>query len=97
MVNHGIAPQDLALIKNILGNYSNCYVFGSRIKGTYQKYSDLDICIKQPISDYEIELLNEQFTKSNIPFKIDLSIYQELDDDLQKTVDQEAVKLEKLC
>ena len=96
MINHGISSQDLSIIFDILRNYQNIYVFGSRIKGTYNTYSDLDICIKQKISDYEVESLNEQFTKSDLPFKVDLIIYDKADKHFKSVIDHKSVALSKL-
>jgi len=93
MVNHGMSPQELNIIRTILQPYKEVYVFGSRVKGTHKPFSDLDICIKQPIPDYQVELLNEQFTESDLPFKVDVVLYNEVDDSFKKRINQEAVAL----
>ncbi|NBP02721.1 MAG: nucleotidyltransferase domain-containing protein [Proteobacteria bacterium] len=49
------------------------YIFGSRIKGTAKKFSDLDICVKGPISRIELFNLKSDFDDSDLPYKIDLS------------------------
>ena len=96
MINHGLSPQDLTIIHDILDSYKEVYIFGSRVKGTYKQFSDLDVCIKQPLLDYEVELLAEKFTESDLPFKVDLILYDEVDDNFKKRIDQEAVSLAQL-
>jgi predicted nucleotidyltransferase len=93
MINHGLTPKHLKIIHDILRNYKDVYAFGSRVKGTYKKFSDLDLCIKQPLSGYEIELLNEKFTESDLPFKVDLVVYNELSDSFKKIIDQESIAM----
>ncbi len=96
MIDHGLSPQELTIIHDILDSYKKVYIFGSRVKGTYKSFSDLDVCIKQPLLDYEVELLAEKFTESDLPFKVDLILYDEVDDNFKKRIDQEAVTLAQL-
>ena len=95
MINHGLSPKNLAIIHNVLGDYKEVYIFGSRVKGTYKPFSDLDVCIKKPLADHEVELLAEKFTESDLPFKVDLILYDEVDENFKKRIDQEAVPLAK--
>jgi predicted nucleotidyltransferase len=45
-----LEKKHFEIIKNILDNYPyDFYVFGSRVKGTHRKLSDLDLCIKTSI------------------------------------------------
>lgn len=96
MINHGIAPEDLKIIHDILRSHEHVYVFGSRVKGTYQKFSDIDICIKDPISDYEASMLEDAFTESDLPFKVDVVLYHQVTPEFQKRIDQEAITLDQL-
>lgn len=50
------------------------YIFGSRSKNTYQKYSDLDLWIEAdpPLSAREITHILEQFEESNLAIQIDI-------------------------
>ncbi len=91
MINHGLASEDLAIVRDILRDYKDVYIFGSRVKGTYKPFSDLDVCIKQPLDDCEAELLSEKFTESDLPIKVDLVLYNEVSDMFKKRIDQEAV------
>lgn len=93
MKNHGIAPEDIIIIRDILRDYTNVYVFGSRAKGTYKQFSDLDLCLKNDISDYDYELLKEQFENSDLPFTVDLVQYNRIDESFKKRIDEEVVLL----
>ena len=83
----------MEILKTILASYPDVYVFGSRVKGTFKKFSDLDLCLKHKISDYDYELLAEKFEESDLPFTVDLVEYHRIDDAFKKVIDQEAVPL----
>ena len=87
-----VTENELAIIANILKDRPDVVVFGSRIKGTSKRFSDLDLCLKAPISDYEYELLKEAFEKSDLPFKVDLVDYSKIDGSFKKIIDQEGIK-----
>lgn len=60
-------------IKNILPNVK-IYIYGSRVKGTAQKYSDVDIAVKCPtkIPFEKILKLKAYFEDSTFPYQVDL-------------------------
>lgn len=62
--------------------------FGSRISGSPQKYSDLDLCLDNAdsLSLSTLSMLEEELSESAIPFKIDFSDYHRLTKDFQKHV-----------
>ena len=93
---HGICKEDLQIIRDILIDYKNVCIFGSRAKGTYEKFSDLDICFKQDISDYEYEILKEKFENSDLPITVDIIQYNKVSDSFKKIIDKECVPLDKL-
>jgi hypothetical protein len=47
------------------------------------------------MADHEVELLAEKFTESDLPFKVDLILYDEVDENFKKRIDQEAIPLAK--
>ncbi|MGD9153576.1 MAG: nucleotidyltransferase domain-containing protein [Gammaproteobacteria bacterium] len=72
-----IEPQQLEVVKKILVQYVPKYevwVFGSRVTGTAKQYSDLDLAIisNKPIDPLVVALLRENFSKSDLPFKVDI-------------------------
>ena len=60
-------------IKNILPNVK-IYIYGSRVKGTAQKYSDVDIAIKcqEKIPFDKFLTLKAFFEDSTLPYQVDL-------------------------
>ena len=79
----GITEQDQKIIKQILSTYKQDYVFyyyGSRVKGGFEKTSDLDVFIKgkheMPLS--VLTQLKEAFDVSSLPFVVNLSDYHSI-------------------
>ena len=61
------------IINNILSKYPyKFYAYGSRVKGTARKFSDLDICFQEEIPLSVISQLREEFSESNLPFEVEL-------------------------
>lgn len=94
-MKHALAllSAELALVKDIMKQYPNTVVFGSRVKGTQKKYSDLDLAIKDPITGYNYVLLQEAFEESDLPFTVDLVEYDRCDDYFKQIIDQYGTKL----
>lgn len=53
---------------------SHVAVFGSRAKETKKKFSDLDLLIRaeRPLSLKTLGQLQEEFTESSLPFRVDI-------------------------
>jgi len=61
------------IIHQILNIYSyTFYVYGSRVKGTARKYSDLDLCYLENISGAIAFQIEEEFKESDLPFIVEL-------------------------
>jgi predicted nucleotidyltransferase len=74
-----IEPKHLEIVKSILHSKPQAfYVFGSRANNTARELSDLDILVKSSISTLELSQLREEFEESNLPFKVDLVVWQEI-------------------
>lgn len=77
MKNIQVKPEQMSLIKSILDkNIPNhdVFAFGSRTTGLAKPHSDLDLCIKgkDELSLNQLAMLREEFSESNLPFRIDL-------------------------
>ncbi|CAG8470055.1 6207_t:CDS:10 [Cetraspora pellucida] len=48
------------------------YAYGSRVKGTARKFSDLDLCYQEEMPWNVYGRVKEDFEESNLPFKVDL-------------------------
>jgi len=90
-----ITASEKQILQNILKGTYEVYVFGSRVKGTHRKFSDLDICLKgdNKISPSEIFQIRSALSDSNLPFKVDLLDYQQLSEEFKALIDADGVEL----
>lgn len=59
---------------------SDILVYGSRAKGSYHKFSDIDLTlIGEKIRHSDLLEIYNRIEELNLPYEIDLSIYSELD------------------
>ena len=76
-MNFGLSPNDYRFIKSELQNLeekgAKIYCFGSRARGDYSKFSDLDLMVESE-ADLSLELSNakEAFEESMLPIKVDI-------------------------
>lgn len=80
----GITEKEQKIIERILDKYRKDYAFfyyGSRVKGTYEKTSDLDVLIKgkaeMPLAI--LQEIKEEFDDSDLPYIVNFSDYYKLD------------------
>ena len=72
-----LMPQQLEQIKNILQQFvpeTKVYAFGSRVGLTAKAHSDLDLVIvgESGIPLKRMQLLEEAFSESDLPFRVDV-------------------------
>ncbi|CAG8465844.1 22870_t:CDS:10 [Gigaspora margarita] len=92
------------IVKDILSKYPyHFYAYGSRVKGTARKFSDLDICYKANIPDATAFLIEEEFKESDLPFTVELVYYNNMkpskhrgtvehfEDDKEKTITKQGL------
>jgi predicted nucleotidyltransferase len=85
------------IIKDILSHYPYPFlVFGSRAKGTYKTYSDLDLCYQVDIPDVVISALLDDFEQSDLPFKVDMVAWKRCSPEFQQTIAADLVPIETL-
>lgn len=70
------------------------WIFGSRAKGKPKKFSDLDIVIdaSQPMPLSLLAALNHDFDESNLPFKVDVVDWNNINELFQKLIAKERVR-----
>jgi predicted nucleotidyltransferase len=80
-MNFGLTSDEIALLRKIvmipLTKWGvKTYIFGSRARGKYHRFSDVDLLFEQapnqliPIA--EISEIRENLENSNFPYKVDL-------------------------
>ena len=68
-----IRNQDKKILVQILNKYPySFYAYGSRVKGTARKYSDLDLCYQENIPNYKVVEIEEELENSDLPFVVEL-------------------------
>jgi predicted nucleotidyltransferase len=70
-------------------------VFGSRATGRARRYSDLDLAIDtgRRLTLDEIARLNEAFSESDLPYRVDLVDWQNINDHWRRTIVAERVAI----
>ncbi len=95
-----VRSDHLQIIKTILDKHVPDYevfVFGSRANGKAKNTSDLDLCIKGsvPVSLIKLAHLRDDFSESNLPYKVDVVDWVVLSDSFRKIIIQNnPVKIE---
>lgn len=96
---HGLKPQHLEIIQNILKPYASqidqIYVFGSRATGKYRDNSDIDLVLFGPsLNQKTINHLLSIFSESSLPYKVDLIAYELINNPaLKNHIDQVGKRL----
>ena len=94
-----VSKEHLLLICNILKNYNDLdfYAFGSRVKGSAKKLSDLDLVIKSPVDKVKLSSIREDFEESRLPYKIDLVVWDDITDSFKKNIETDLLCLRTCC
>ena len=83
----------LALLKRHLPN-TTAWVYGSRVKWTSRPQSDLDLVVfTKPDHERRVSELREAFEESNLPFRVDLFVWDAVPEPFRKEIEAEHVVL----
>ena len=88
----GITENEKKIINEILYKYNySFYFYGSRIKGSFDKLSDLDILIKgaKKIPFQVLNELKEAFDKSRLPYIVNFTDYHDMDEEFYKLIEKD--------
>lgn len=91
MNNLIIEQKHLNMLIDIFKSYcpdAEIWAYGSRLNGTAHSGSDLDLVVKKYNPSFRLYELKELLQESNIPFLIDIHVY----DDLPESFKQEILK-----
>ena len=82
--------KHLNILKEILTKYPyTFYLFGSRAKGNSSKFSDIDLCYKEPIPKNIITKIRFELEDSNLPFFVDLVCWNNMTEGFQKLIEKD--------
>lgn len=95
-----IEPHNLDIIRNILKEYAKgieVRTFGSRIRGTARKFSDIDIALvgNDKLSDKMISDLKEALSNSDLPYKVDILDWKAISPEFRKTIENQGFEILK--
>lgn len=94
MIN--LENRHLEIIQDILKKYPyTFYAFGSRAKDNAKRFSDLDICFKDPIPLNVQSHIEEDFEESNLPFKVDLVDWHQMTKEFQVLIEKDLRLIQK--
>jgi predicted nucleotidyltransferase len=79
------------MVKDILKNYipsETVWIFGSRVTHSIKPFSDIDLVIinQNPIPLKTMVQLEEAFSESTLPYKVDVLEWLSLQDDFKKII-----------
>ncbi len=94
-----LPDAETAIVLDILGRYAPgraVTVFGSRATGKNLKpYSDLDLCIMgdMPLTLAQNASLEDAFSESDLPIKVDIADWAATDESFRRIIMQQALPL----
>lgn len=93
-----ISRDQLEQVRHILKKFvpkHKVLAFGSRVRGTAKKHSDLDLAIisDEPIPLQTMALMKEAFSESSIPFKVDLIDWSLTSDEFRRLIENENIDI----
>ena len=80
-MKYGLEEQTLQTIFLIFSKYpevEEVILYGSRAKGNFKPFSDIDITLKGKISPETLLSINCAFSESSLPYLFDISIFNDL-------------------
>ena len=95
-----IRPDHLQIVQAILQKHIPEYevwAFGSRAKWKAKEYSDLDLCVitKEPLSFTILGLMAEDFSESDLPWKVDVVDWSTTNESFRKIIEKDKVVIQK--
>lgn len=93
-----VSTEHLEIIRKILKKHVPEYkvlAFGSRVNGKAKKFSDLDLAIlsEKPLALKRMALMREDFSESDLPYKIDLVDWSLISKEFKQLIQKESVEI----
>ncbi len=85
----------LSMLEKHLPN-TTVWAYGSRVKGTARPSSDLDLVVFiAPEAQSAVSALRDAFDESNLPFRVDLFVWDDIPEKFRETIQTVHVKLQE--
>jgi len=81
------------ILRKYLSKEAKVFVYGSRAKGTHQRFSDMDLAIEGELNSRDLGRLSFDLEDSNLPFQVDVHLIKDFSEDFLKLVEGDFVKL----
>lgn len=94
----GVNKKEESIIKNILAPYQedyDFYYYGSRVKGNFEKASDLDVLIKgsEKMPYNKLETLKVLFDQSDLPYIVNFLDYYSIEEKFYNIILKDLIKI----
>jgi predicted nucleotidyltransferase len=89
---HWLILHDL-VVRPLTQAGSSVFIFGSRARGDYQPFSDIDILVEGPASASLLSSIAEELEESTLPYRVDLVPASELADAYKPSVERDRVRI----
>lgn len=88
---YGLSEEIIETLKTIEKNNNvKIYIFGSRARGDYKEYSDIDICITEEVDQKKRYKIMDDVDKIMTHHKIDLIFIQDVkNEEFIKNIDRD--------
>lgn len=96
----GLEDRHLNFIKETLKKYvpnpdAKFYIFGSRAKGKYREYSDVDIAIDSPdLTSIIKSKLELEFENSTFPYEVDIVDLNNIKENFKNQIQNDLILLQ---
>ena len=92
-----ITPGQQTLLMQLLQQFLpniGVWAFGSRVKGNARPTSDLDLVVfANPLQRSQVFALQEALEESNLPFRVDLLIWDEIPESFKTNIQRQYIEL----
>lgn len=93
-----LGPEQLRTVREILAAHlpaGRVFAFGSRVRGTARRFSDLDLAVQaeRPLELEILGALRSAFSQSDLPIKVDVVDWATLGEPLRGVIASELVAL----
>lgn len=95
-----ITPEERAIVLRILNEIvpdQEVRAFGSRVTGKAKPFSDLDLAVigDEPLPLETRARLEEAFSESDLPWKVDVLVWAQVDEDFREQIIETCAVLRK--
>jgi type I restriction enzyme S subunit len=91
-----LLPEQLGIVRDVLGAHvpaGRAFAFGSRVRGTAKRFSDLDLVVDAagPLDLDRLGALRAAFSDSDLPIKVDIVDWSGLGATFRSLIEREMV------